>query len=80
MKGSEEQVLKIIRELGSCKIERIARKMSMTTEYAGEVCGNLVEDEFLSKTGPGEYMLSSRGERAVNRTLVHGQIAVLKGP
>ena len=79
MKGSEEQVLRILRELGSCKVERIGRKMSMTVEYAGEVCGNLLEDGFLSKTGPGEYLLSTKGERAINRTLSRGPIAVLKG-
>ncbi|MBC8420140.1 MAG: hypothetical protein H8E10_16255 [Desulfobacterales bacterium] len=79
MKGSEEQVLKIIRELGSCKIERIGRKMSMTAEYAGEVCKNLLDDGFLSKTGPAEYALSPRGERAVNRTLSRGPIGVLRG-
>ena len=79
MKGSEEQVLKIIRELGSCRTERIARKMSMSAEYAGEVCGNLLEDGYLSKTGPEEYMLSPKGERSVNRTLSRGPIGVLKG-
>lgn len=80
MKGSEEQVLKIIRELGSCKIERIAHRMVISPEYAGELCLNLQEDRYLSKTGHGEYMLSHQGEKATNRTLVHGQIAVLKGP
>lgn len=79
MKGSEEQVLKIIRELGQCKTERIALKMAMSAEYAGELCGNLLKDGFLSKTGPGEYMLSAKGERAINRTLSRGPIAVLKG-
>ena len=79
MKGSETQALKIIRELGSCRTERIARKMAMSAEYAGELCGNLLEDGYLSKTGPGEYMLSPKGERAVNRTLSHGPIGVLKG-
>ena len=79
MKGSEEQVLKITRELGSCKVERIARKMLMTAEYAGEICGNLLDDGFLSKTGPGDYMLSIKGERAINRTLSRGPIGVLRG-
>ncbi|MFH1954401.1 MAG: hypothetical protein ABIL06_22645 [Pseudomonadota bacterium] len=80
MKGSEEQVLKIIRELGSCKVERIAHKMVISAEYAGELCLSLVEDRYLSKTGPGEYVLSPQGEKATNRTLVHGQVAILKGP
>ena len=79
MKGSEEQVLKVIRELGRGRPERIARKIAMSAEYAGELCGNLLEDGYLSKTGPGEYILSRQGEKAINRTLVHGQIAVLKG-
>ena len=79
MKGNEKQALKIIRELGQCGPEKVARKMAMTAEYAGEVCGNLLKDGFLSKIGPGEYMLSAKGERATNRTLSRGPIAVLKG-
>ena len=79
MKGSEEQVLKIIRELGSCKIERIAHKMVISPEYAGELCSSLVEDRYLSKTGRGEYVLSPQGEKATNRTLSRGPIGVLRG-
>jgi len=79
MKGSEKQALKIIKELGSCSPERVALKIAMSAEYAGEVCVNLLEDGYLSKTGPGEYMLSAKGERVINRTLSRGPIAVLKG-
>ena len=79
MKGSEKQVLKIIRELRRCKTERIALKMAMSAEYAGEVCGNLLDDGYLSKTGPGEYILTPEGEKAINRTLSRGPIAVLRG-
>lgn len=79
MKGSEKQVLKIIRELGRGKPVRIARKMAMSAEYAGEVCGNLLEDGYLSKSGAGEYMLTPEGEKAINRTLTRGAIGVLKG-
>ena len=80
MKGSEKQALKIIRELGSCGPERIARKMAMSAEYAGELCAGLLEDGYLSKTGKGEYMLTPGGEKVISRTLIHGQVAILKGP
>ncbi len=79
MKGSEKQALKIIKELGSCSPERVARKIAISAEYAGELCAGLLEDGYLSKTGKGEYMLTSGGELAVNRTLSHGPIGVLKG-
>lgn len=79
MKGSEQQVLRIIRELGRGRPERIARKIAMSAEYAGELCGNLLEDGYLSKTGPAEYMLTGEGEKAINRTLSRGPIGVLKG-
>jgi len=79
MKGSERQALKIIGELGRCRTERIARKMAMSAEYADKLCENLLEDGYLSRAGAEEYMLSPRGKNAISRTLVHGQIAVLKG-
>jgi len=80
MKGSEKQALKIIKELGSCSPERVARKIAMSAEYAGELCAGLLEDGYLSKTGKGEYMLTSAGEKVISRTLIHGQVAILKGP
>jgi Mn-dependent DtxR family transcriptional regulator len=79
MRGSEEQVLRIIKELGSCKIERIAHRMVISPGYAGELCSNLQEDRYLSKSGPGEYALTPQGEKATNRTLSRGPIAVLRG-
>ncbi len=79
MKGNEKQVLKIIRELGRCRPEKVGRKMAISTEYAGELCGNLLEDRYLSKVGSGEYRLTPEGENAINRTLSRGPIAVLRG-
>lgn len=80
MKGSEKQILKTIKELGRCNPERVARKIVMSAEYAGELCAGLLEDGYLSKTGKGEYMLTPNGEKTISRTLIHGQVAILKGP
>ncbi|MDO9585599.1 MAG: hypothetical protein Q7I93_03835 [Syntrophales bacterium] len=79
MKGSEKQALKIIKELGSCSPERVARKMAMSAEYADKLCENLLEDGYLSRAGAEEYILSPQGKNAISRTLAHGQIAILKG-
>ena len=79
MKGSEKQVLKTIKELGLCSPERVARKIAMSAEYAVDLCAGLLEDGYLSKTDKGEYMLTSRGEKVISRTLIHGQVAILKG-
>ncbi|OEU72605.1 MAG: hypothetical protein BA864_15715 [Desulfuromonadales bacterium C00003093] len=80
MKGSEKQALKIIKEIGSCSPERFASKIVMSAEYADELCAGLLDDGYLSKTGKGEYILTPEGEKVIRRTLIHGQVAILKGP
>ena len=79
MKGTESQILKIIKEMQEADEEAIARKVGITQGYAVTISKNLVKDGYLREKSPGKYILTHKGEREISPLVCRGPIAVLKG-
>jgi predicted transcriptional regulator len=79
MKGTEGQILKIVREMQEADDEAIARKMGITQAYAARICKNLIKDGYLREKAPGKYILTPKSEKEISRVVCRGPIAVLKG-
>ena len=79
MKGTESQILKVVKEMGDADNEAIARKMNTTQRYAVTISKNLVKDGYLREKSPGKYILTHKGEREISPLVCRGPIAVLKG-
>jgi len=79
MKGTEGQILKIVREMQESDNEAIARKIGITQAYTGVICENLIKDGYLREKAPGKYILTPKSEKEISRVVCRGPIAVLKG-
>lgn len=80
MKGTESQILKIVKEMQEADDETIARKMGITQGYAATTCKNLIKDGYLREKAPGKYILTPKSEKEISRVVSRGGvIAVLKG-
>ena len=79
MKGTEGQILKVIREMQEADDETIARKMGITQAYAATNCKNLIKDGYLKEKAAGKYMLTPKSENEISRVVCKGPIGVLKG-
>lgn len=79
MKGTEGQILKVIREMQEADDEAIARKMGITQGYAATNCKNLIKDGYLKEKTPGKYILTPKSEKEISRVVCKGPISVLKG-
>lgn len=80
MKGTEGQILKIIREMQEADEEALARKMGITQEYAAIICKNLVKDGYLREKSPRNFILTPKSEKAISPVKTTGRaIPVLKG-
>ena len=78
MRGAEEQVLKIVKELKLANEEALSRKMGVSSEYVKEICEGLIKDGYLLKIEKG-YKLTPEGERLITPVKIRGPIPVLKG-
>ena len=80
MKGTESQILKIVKEMQEADDEAIARKMGITQEYAARICKNLIKDGYLREKSLGMYVLTLKSEKGISPVVARGGvIAVLKG-
>jgi len=80
MKGTESQILKVVKEMGDADNEAIARKMNTTQRYVATICKNLVKDGYLKEKALGKYMLTLKSEKSISPVVAKGGvIAVLKG-
>jgi len=79
MKGSEKQILSIVRELIEVDSEAIARKVGVSAEYIVEICQGLVKDGYLLESSNGRYKLLPQALKAISPTRSRGPILVLKG-
>jgi len=79
MRGTEKQLLRIIRELEEADKGSIARKMGVSIGYVVEICQGLVKDGYLIKRSEGKYKLTEKGEKAISSVKTTGFIPVLKG-
>jgi len=79
MKGSERQILKIVKELKETDCEAMARKVGVSAGHVAEICQGLVKDGYLEENSNGKYKLTSEAVKAINPLKTRGPIAVLKG-
>lgn len=63
MKGTEKQVLDIIKKLDEADKESIGSKLTISTEYAAQICRILVKDGYLEKKPDGKFKLTLKGKR-----------------
>ena len=63
MKGSEKQVLEIIRELEETDKESLASKLGVSAEYITQICSILVKDGHIEEEPNGKYKLTLRGKK-----------------
>ncbi len=78
MRGTEAQVLKIVKELKLANEEALRRKMAVSSEYVKEICEGLIKDGYLLKTEKG-VKLTTEGERLISPVKIRGPVPVLKG-
>ena len=79
MKGSERQILGVVRELGKAGAASIARRIGVQTSMVEGTCELLVEDGYLIRSGEKTYALTQTGRNAVSKAVSSGFIPVLKG-
>jgi len=79
MKGSEKQILKIIKELKDADREAIARKVGVSAEHVVEICKGLVKDGYLVESSNERYKLTPLALKAISSVKTIGPIAILKG-
>jgi len=79
MKGTEKQVLKIVRELEETDKTSIARKMSVSEGYAANICMSLIKDRYLTERSNEKYKVTEKGKKAISSVKTTGLIPVLKG-
>lgn len=79
MKGTEKQVLKIIRELDEADKESVARKIGVSEGYAVNICQSLIKDGYLTERSNEKYRLTESGKKAISSVKTTGLIPVLKG-
>ena len=78
MRGTEGQVLKIVKELKLANEEALRRKMGVSSEYVIEICEGLIKDGYLLEVEKG-YKLTPQGESLISPVKIRGPIPVLKG-
>jgi len=79
MKGSEKQVLNIIKEVEEADKESVAYKLGISAEYAAEICSILAKDGLLEAKPDGKFKLTLKGKKVISRVKTTGPIAILKG-
>jgi len=79
MKGSEKQVLNIIKELEEAGIDSLAFKLGISREYAAQICSILSKDGYIGGQQNGKFKLTLKGKRAISQVRITGPIAILKG-
>ena len=80
MKGSEKQVLSIIKELEEADRESVAFKLGISTDYIAQICSILVKDGFIEESPNGRLKLSLKGKRVTSPVKVKSPlIGILKG-
>ncbi len=79
MKGSEKQVLCIIKELEEADIDSMAFKLGISTEYVTQICSVLGKDGFIEGNPSGKFKLTLKGKKVISPLKTKGPIAILKG-
>ncbi|MBU4311178.1 MAG: hypothetical protein KJ706_00450 [Candidatus Omnitrophica bacterium] len=63
MKGSEKQVLNIIKELEQTDKESVAFKLGISIEYVAQICSILIKDGYIEEKPSGKFKLTLRGKK-----------------
>jgi Mn-dependent DtxR family transcriptional regulator len=79
MKGSERQVLGIIKELEEADRESVAFKLGISLEYVVQICSILVKDGYAEEQPNGKFKLTLKGKRTTSPVRTTGPISVLTG-
>ncbi|MFH0774528.1 MAG: hypothetical protein V2A53_03400 [bacterium] len=79
MKGSEKQVLDIIKELEQGDKESVAFKLGISAEYVAQICSILAKDGYVEEQPNAKFKLTLKGKKATSQVRVTGPIGILKG-
>ena len=79
MKGTEKQVLNVIKELEEGDSGSMAFKLGISAEYIAQICSILINDGFVEEGPGGKFKLTLKGKRAMSPVRARGPIAILKG-
>jgi len=63
MKGSERQVLNIIKERKETDKESVAFKLGVSSEYIVQICSNLASDGYIEENLNGRFKLTLKGKK-----------------
>jgi len=79
MKGSEKQILNIIKEVEEADKDSVAFKMGISIEYIAQICSILVKDGYIEEQPNAKFKLTLKGKRLTSSVKTTGPIAILKG-
>jgi len=65
MKGSERQVLNVIKEMKAADKESIAFKLVVSVEYVTQICSILSKDGYIEEKPNGKFKLTLEGKKFV---------------
>jgi len=63
MKGSERQVLNIIKEMETADKESVAFKLAVPIEYVTQICSILSKDGYIEEKPNGKFKLTLKGKK-----------------
>lgn len=79
MKGSEKQVLEIIKELEEADKDSVAFRLGVSTEFIAQICSILVKDGYIEAKPDSKVKLTLKGKKITSPVRARGPIAILKG-
>jgi len=65
MKGSEKQVLNVIKEMDAADKKSIAFKLVVPVEYVTQICSILSKDGYIEENPDGKFKLTLTGKKLI---------------
>jgi len=65
MKGSEKQVLNVIKEMDAADKKSIAFKLVISVEHVSKICSILSKDGYIEENPDGKFKLTLTGKKLI---------------
>jgi len=65
MKGSEKQVLNVIKEMDAADKKSIAFKLVISVEHVTKICSILSKDGYIEEKPNGKFKLTLKGKKLI---------------